>query len=112
MLTVKDLDEAIALYRADPKPTAAMCVKLEACLALRDRMLAEQAPTPPMGGQSFAAAPAVERMTVDSDSEFAAAFNGVADTARALALMDELMDTISITEPALYRRVIRELREL
>ena len=50
------------------------------------------------------AAPAVD---FDSDSDFAAAYRR--DPIFALTVADELIDTLSVTNPAIYRSVIRNL---
>lgn len=48
--------------------------------------------------------------TLDSGSEFAEAYN--ADPQTALSVVDELLDTLSVTNPALYRSAMRKLRNL
>ena len=45
----------------------------------------------------------------DSDSDFAAAYRR--DPIFALTVADELIDTLSVTNPAIYRSVIRKLQK-
>lgn len=109
MLTRQDLDAGIAECLAANKPTKDTCVYLAAFQTCKERFFNDDVEIP-QRMMSHAAAPSLERWHIDSDSEFAEAFNR-ADPARAAQIIDELMDTLAITQPAVYRRVIRELSE-
>ena len=103
MLSKQDLDAAIAECLATDKPTKSTCVYLAAFQAVREQFFSD-APAPPPE-MSFAA-PAVD---FDSDSDFAAAYRR--DPIFALNVADELIDTLSVTNPAIYRSVIRKLQK-
>lgn len=108
MLCVQDLDAAIAECLATDKPTKNTCLYLAAFQAVKDYFFSENmVEIEPQRMMSFSAAP---MPLLNSGSEFAEAFN--AAPTEALAVVDEILDTLSVTNPALYRSAMRKLREL
>ena len=111
MITEKDLQEAIAECKGVRSPNANTCIKLAAFYILQDHLFGDRQREDP-GGYSFA--PAAEPLPVATvavfgESDFAQAVTGM-DPANAWAVMDELMDTLRIVNPGLYRGVLRKLR--
>ena len=99
MISIEQLNGEIAALETE-KPTFAIMARLADLYCVRDHIsIGDQIQHPTATMPSF---------KISGDSEFAAAFNS-ADPAQAAALMCELMDALSVMQPALYRRVIREL---
>ena len=111
MITERDLQEAIAECKGQRNPSASTCIKLAAFYIIHDHLFGTADRESP-GGYSFSPAelPPAETVTVYGDSEFAEAVSGLAP-ADAWAVMDELMDTLRVLNPGLYRSVLRKLRE-
>ena len=117
MITIPDLQAAIAECQGERHPNANTCIKLAAYYTILDHVqektapvLTERAVTP----YSFAAEPArteIEtRITFDSGTEFAQTIFGM-NAADAWSVMDELMNVLQATQPRLYNGVLRQLRE-
>ncbi len=110
MITEQDLQEAIAECEGQRNPTANTCMKLAAFYTIRDRMY----PSTAAGTE----APTVEPVrysystdagaSYDSDTEFMDAVHRIS-TDRLLAVMDEIMTTLSVLNPRLYAAAIRKL---
>lgn len=111
MITEKDLQEAIAECQGVRSPNANTCIKLAAYYIIREHLYGEPQRESP-GGYSFSPAaelPPAETVAVYGESEFAQAVTGM-DPAEAWGVMDELMDTLRVINPGLYRGVLRKLR--
>ncbi len=109
MITEQDLQEAIAECEGQRNPNANTCIKLAAFYILKDHMFDTPAPEPIE--YSFASAPTQSDVVqYDGESEFAHAVNGMAST-RVWAVMDELMDALSVINPRLYDGVMRKIAE-
>ena len=108
MITEQDLRQAIAECQGIRDPNANTCVKLAAFYLILDHIKEQEqeqeAPT-----YSYASPP-TQRVAVSNEnkSEFAAKIQGMRYE-DVIAVMDELMSTISILNPALYNGVIRKL---
>lgn len=108
MITEQDLQEAIAECEGQRNPTSTTCMKLAAFYTIRDKMYPGTA----------AETPAVEPVkysysmdagaSYDSDTEFMDAVRGIS-TDRLLAVMDEIMTTLSVLNPRLYAAAMRKL---
>lgn len=123
MITPKDLQEAIAYYsgKVDPGPNDA--VFLAACQYLEDReiLLKNAQAKSDVAAYSFAAGPPepqriysgadTEAIGDYGDSVFLQAVYGK-DAAAVWAVMDDLMDTMRVTNKRVYDRVLREIREI
>lgn len=112
MITVKELDAAIAECEGQRHPTANTCVKLAAFHYLRDKLSAEEeAPQEPKrtGKREIYAYGSAEMR--GSRSEFAEVIRG-ASANDVLGVMDDLMATVKILLPSVYDTYIRKLRQL
>lgn len=99
MITLEDLQAAIAECEGVRNPTSSTCIKLAAFYTIKNELF---------GAPSYSyAPPPVE--TYQSDSEFSQAIQGK-DTNDVLKLMDELVTTLSVVNPRLYASVMRRLR--
>lgn len=105
MITLPDLQEAIAECQGQRHPDANTCIKLAAFLIIRKEMFGEPEATPGYA----CAAPQIEN-TIDykSDTEFGRLI-GKNNPERVWAIIDELMTTLEVVYPRLYDSVIREL---
>ena len=101
MITVHDLQEAIAECKGQRDPNANTCIKLAAYYTI----LREMSPPEPA---VYSAAPGPDVIQIDSGTEFAERATGM-DRETFLSVMDELMETIRIVNPPLYRAVLRKL---
>jgi len=98
MITIKELDGAIR--ECENAPTSYQnCEKLATFYTVRNYMQPkeEYSYDPPQG------------IEVYGDSDFLQAVTG-RDTAEIMAIMDELMETILITNPRLYQGVMRKIK--
>lgn len=103
MITEQDLKQAIAECQGVRDPNANTCIKLAAYYIILEHMQAEEKPI-----YSYAPPPQAAYI---SDSEFGMKIQGK-DTNAVLAVMDELMSTISILNSSLYNGVMRKLSEI
>ena len=112
MITVKELDAAIAECEGQRHPTANTCIKLAAFYYLRDKMMEEeQAPQAPRKtGQREPYAYGTAEMR-GKKGEFAEVIRG-APADDVLGVMDDLMATVKILLPSVYDTYIRKLRQL
>ena len=107
MITVDELDAAIAECIGQPKPNANTCIKLAAYYIIRDELSGEV-----QGKQSYSfdAQSNTNKQTVvtDIDTDFARRINGktVDDVVN---LFDDLMSTLHVINPRLYDAVMRKL---
>lgn len=111
MITEKDLQEAIAECEGQRNPNANTCIKLAAFYTIRQHMFGQPTET-----YSFASAGSVEKsetavIKYNSGSEFAKLAYGV-NIVDLMPIMDELMETISITNPRLYSGVLRKMEDI
>lgn len=103
MITMHDLDEAIAECQGQPHPNANTCIKLAAYLTIKESMTEKDSTS---GGVSFAAQP--QQAGLDSGSAFAKKIEGL-PAEKVLALFDEVMDTLQVVNPRLYAAIMRKL---
>lgn len=107
MITEQDLLEAIAECQGQRNPNANTCMKLASFYTILDHMSA--APSPPqMQSYSFASEPTENMMSYDSGTEFSDAIYGK-PVEEVMAVVDELMSTLSIVNPPLYNSVMRRV---
>ena len=97
MISRDELDKTI-LELEMRDTTFANCSKLADLYVVRDHITGQQTaqPTP---------------LSVDPSSEFLQAVDGK-DSVAVFAIMDDLMDTIRVTEPRAYDSVMRKIREI
>jgi hypothetical protein len=101
LIKEKDLLEAIAECQGERNPNANTCIKLSAYYTILNQMRKE-----PVEQYSFASEP--EMVTLSGDTEFMKAIEGMPAN-DVIMIMDELMTTLSIVNPRLYRGVMNKL---
>ena len=113
MITEHDLYEAIAECQGQKNPDANTCILLASLLTILDyyqQKREPQAEPPPTTGYSLAAKP-TDTATYDSGTEFSQAIDGK-DTDGVYAVMDELMQAVSVINPRLYNATLKKFRGL
>lgn len=126
MITLQDLNAAIAECQGERNPNANTCIKLAAFYTIRQEMFGgnsgggEEKPeaAPVLPGYSTQAAPgpvaqeqAETTIDFDSGSEFSRAIDG-RDAYSVWTVMDELMDVLNATNPRLFNGVMRKIHEI
>lgn len=108
MITEQDLQEAIAECEGQKNPNANTCIKLAAFYTIKQHMFPDEGPM-----YSFAAPEQArsEIVQYDSGSEFSNLVNDM-DVNDVMAVVDDLMDTLSVLNPKLYASVLRKLEQL
>ena len=104
MIKEQELKDAIAECQGQREPKANTCIKMAAYYILLNQLYPQDRPT-----YSFAEPP--KEVTYDSGSEFSDMIQGI-DTNKVLELMDEVMDTLRVIMPKLYRATMDKLRNL
>ena len=102
MIKEQDLRDAIAECQGERNPNANTCIKLAAYYTILNAMTGVQ--------ETYSRAEPPEQVRYDSGSEFSEAIKGL-DTEEILEVMDELMETVSVIVPKLYRATIEKLRK-
>lgn len=121
MITLQDLNAAIAECQGERNPNANTCIKLAAFYTIRQEMFGDAegkstAPAPAVPGYSTATGPAAQEQAetiidFDSGSEFSRAIDG-REAYSVWAVMDELMEVLNATNPRLFNGVMRKLHEI
>lgn len=83
--------------------------KLAALYTIRNQMDHQNAPAPSTA--LYSAAPAPEVFPAYGDSEFYQAASGK-DLHAVLDILDDLLDTLSVTAPRVHKNILRKIREL
>lgn len=105
MITMHDLEEAIAECQGQPNPNANTCIKLAAYYIIKNEMTGKDMP-------SFSFSPSQtisnDNINIQGDSDFLKKINNkpVNDT---LLIFDEIMSTLHIVNPKLYEAAMRKL---
>ena len=107
MITEQDLLEAIAECQGQRNPNANTCMKLASFYTILDHM-SDDHPVPQMQSYSFASEPTENMMDYNSGTEFSDAIYGK-PVEEVMAVVDELMSTLSIVNPPLYNSVMRRV---
>lgn len=97
MINPDELDKEILMLEKKDT-TYANCERLAWLYIVRDHVTGQQQaqPTP---------------LDISGDSEFLQAVDGK-DSVSVWAIMDDLMDTIKVTAPKVYDRILRRVKEL
>lgn len=97
MINPEELDKEILMLEKKDT-TYANCERLAWLYVVRDHITGQQTaqPTP---------------LSVNPSSDFLQAVDGK-DSVAVFAIMDDLMDTIRVTEPRAYDSVMRKIREI
>ncbi len=104
MIKELELKEAIAECEGERNPNANTCVKLAAYYSLLDRYSGEK-PSPPQP-QQYSFAGEVDIPYTNSPFSIAVERIGIEN---AFPVMDELMETLYVTDRSLYESVMRKL---
>ena len=132
MITLQDLNSAIAECQGERHPNANTCIKLAAFLTIRKEMFwdeEKQTAFPVLPGYSTQAAPQVNFPMVSTQTapqsqeqaETTIDFSSGSEVSRAIdgkeaysvwAVMDELMEVLNATNPRLFDGVIRKIHEI
>jgi hypothetical protein len=104
LIKEQELLEAIAECQGQRNPNASTCMKLASYYTILDHMK-EEPNVSKIPTYSFAAPPEVH---YESDTEFGQRVASM-DINDVLAVMDELMTTLSVINPRLYNGVMRKL---
>lgn len=100
MIKQEDLLEAIAECQGEKNPNANTCMKLAAYYVILDHIKGEEMPR-----YSYSEPPFL------SGSEFSEAMAGK-NTNEVLLIVDELMETVQVLVPRLYRATIEKIKDL
>lgn len=119
MITLHDLDTAIAKCQGEENPNAQTCIKLAAFYTIKEAMfgaeptVAKNATTDwPM--YSYDASPADEPENLvdyDSGTDFSRAIDGK-PAADLWPIMDELLTVLQATNPRLFDGVMRKIAQI
>lgn len=101
MITISDLDTAIAECQGQPNPNANTCIKLASYLIIKNYMFNEQNRKP---DQAFNR---TEKF-FDSESEFWKKIKSK-PISETLELFDEVMTTIQVINPPVYASILRKI---
>ena len=96
MITLKDLETAIAECQGVRNPDAKTCIMLAAFYTIKNEMFGEEK----QAGYSFEPAPE-PIIELHSNSRFARLVNGRKQD-EIMPVIDELIDTVQIIQPRLY----------
>lgn len=109
MITLRDLEEAIAECHGQRNPNANTCVKLAAYYTIRRELFGEEKEDD-QPSYSYAPAPDPDPVVVnDGDDDFARIVDG-RDQAEIWPILNEAMETLQIIIPKLYTAVMDRLR--
>lgn len=105
MIKEQELLEAIAECQGQRNPNASTCIKLASYYTILDHILKDEPKVSEIPTYSYAAPPEVQ---YQSDTEFGQKLESM-DINDVLAVMDELLTTLSVINPRLYNGVMRKL---
>ncbi len=108
MITLDDLEAAIAECEGERNPNANTCIKLAAYYTI----LNEKQGKPPVYSYSAEpVSPVKEMVDYYSETEFGQAIQS-RDITDIMAVIDELMTVLQAIQPRLYDGVMRKLKEI
>lgn len=110
MITLNDLDAAIAECQGEKNPNANTCIKLAAFYTIKNELYGKPEQFQGYSTEPPQAETSQQIVDIDSDSEFAQAANGKPITA-VLDVIIEIVDTLYYTNKPLYKAIIRRLNE-
>ena len=118
MITEKDLQEAIAECQGQRNPNANTCIKLAAFLTIQRELFGESEKSENIkiadkpNSYSYQSADNKEKIVdYPVDTDFGKLIDGQI-AANVWGVMQELMDTLQITNPKLYSFAIRKLEQI
>ena len=108
MITLDDLEAAIAECEGERNPNANTCIKLAAYYTI----LNEKQGKPPVYSYSAEpVSPVKETVGYYSETDFGQTIEGL-ETASVLSIVDELMTVLQAIQPRLYDGVMRKIRDI
>lgn len=110
MITEKDLQAAIAECKGERDPDARTCIKLAAFLIIQDHLYPPGSDVVPTYSYD---APREDDAETVIDYKSGTEFSQIVDGKKASevwAVMDELMEVLRVTNPRLYKGVVRKLQ--
>ena len=107
MISLQDLEAAIAECQGVPNPKANTCIKLAAFLTIKEALYGEH-DKQDIPNFSYSAVPAEQVISYNSGTEFSDKINGK-PVEEVIALFDEVMDTLQALKPPLYASIMRRL---
>lgn len=110
MLSLREVDEAIAVYEKEPA-TMALVARLADLYTVRNHLVGVQGERRSEAPETSPERLSIKEIPLNSDSEFAKAIQGK-DVAAVWAAVDELVETIKIVNPRLYDGLLRQLRKV
>lgn len=111
MLHLEEVNEEIAELEGQKNHSVNDLHALSSLYTIRDHAFGREDIGRQEYSQAAGPAPASEPLGLYGDSDFLRAVDGK-DPAEAWAVMDKLMDTLRLSFPRAYNRVMREIREL
>lgn len=111
MITEHDLREAIAECEGQLNPNANTCIKLSAFYNILEHLYGKNKTEPISDGYSFSSSSQNDITIKYSNSEFSQIVEekGIEN---CFGIIDELMGTLYVINPSLYKSVIRMLTDL
>ena len=117
MITMQDLQEAIAECLGERNPNANTCIKLAAFYTIKENLFPDQsgdipAPVEPVRSYSFAPPPEEVEKTIDyySDTDFGQLIDG-RKASEIWPIVDELVsEALQTVNPRLYDAFIRKIK--
>lgn len=108
MITMQDLDEAIAECQGQPRPNSNTCIKLAAYLIIKHLMFEDEQRVMNVQSNYSGASKPLEITDFDTGTPFSKKINGkpVSDV---VALFDEVMETLQAINPPLYASIMRKI---
>lgn len=121
MITLHDLDTAIAHCQGESNPNAETCKQLAAFYTIKQAMFGGEPAQSPIkapaidSGYSGAAEPVTQpetrTLSYDSGSEFSQAIDGK-DAYAVWEVIDELLSVLQATNPRLFDGVMRKIEQI
>lgn len=110
MITERDLQEAIAECLGKRNPDANTCIKLAAYYTIQNELYGTKPNTEAIQNYSYAVGNTTETtINFDSGTEFSGLIDGM-NMYDVLPIIDELIETLRVVQPPLYKAVIRKLK--
>lgn len=112
MITLNDLDAAIAECQGERNPNANTCIKLAAYYTIKNELYGKPDKPEFIGYSTEPQQVDNSRQIVEYDgtSDFAQTVNGM-PIEHVMSIIDELMTALYVNNRAMYRAVLRQLGE-
>jgi hypothetical protein len=111
LITLEDLDAAIAECQGERNPNANTCIKLAAYYTIRDNMAQKTEPSD--FGASYAPAPVIDAaeryIDYHTDTELSKLIDGK-ESYPVWEVMDELMQTLRLVFPQMYSSTVQKIK--